>query len=76
MEVMIVSSVSGDNPLGVRGAGEAGLPAVAAAVASAIETAIGCGLVIDSTPIRPTSVWELAHASSGEGSARSGEVPG
>ena len=39
------------NPIGVRGAGESGAIAVYAAVAGAIDDAVGTGIHIDRTPI-------------------------
>jgi carbon-monoxide dehydrogenase large subunit len=41
------------NPIGVRGAGESGTIAVYAAVASAVDDALGGAVHVDSTPIRP-----------------------
>lgn len=48
-----------DNPLGVRGVGEAGIPGVAAAVARAIESACGSSTTLLTTPIRTDTVWRL-----------------
>jgi carbon-monoxide dehydrogenase large subunit len=45
------------NPLGIKGAGEAGVIPGAAAIASAIEDAEG--LVLTSMPISPCELWEL-----------------
>lgn len=44
------------NPLGVRGVGESGTIAVYAAVASAIEAALGSGVHITSVPIEPSAL--------------------
>lgn len=41
------------NPIGVRGAGESGTIAVYAAVASAVDDALGGAVHVDSTPIHP-----------------------
>jgi carbon-monoxide dehydrogenase large subunit len=46
------------NPLGVRGAGESGTIAVYAAVAAAVEDAVGAHLT--ATPITPAQVWRAA----------------
>ncbi len=56
------------NPLGIKGAGEAGCIPVSAVIASAIEDAEG--FPITSMPISPSDLWELRrrHAS--------GELPG
>ena len=57
--VVLADSVSTDNPLGARGAGEAGIPGVAAAIARAIESACGQQAALFATPIRPDAVWDL-----------------
>ena len=49
---------TGANPLGVRGAGESGTIAVYAAVAAAVEDAVGARLT--ATPITPALVWRAA----------------
>jgi carbon-monoxide dehydrogenase large subunit len=59
--VILAHSVTADNPLGVRGAGEAGIPGVAAAIARAIESACGSRAALFSTPIRPDAVWGLCE---------------
>jgi carbon-monoxide dehydrogenase large subunit len=58
-DIVLDSSTPHDNPLGVRGVGEAGIPAIAAAVASAIENSIGSPPVLDETPITPARVFDL-----------------
>jgi carbon-monoxide dehydrogenase large subunit len=45
------------NPLGVKGAGEAGVIPGSAAIAAAIEDAEG--IIIDSMPIKPSDLFEL-----------------
>ncbi|MBP2705686.1 xanthine dehydrogenase family protein [Microbispora sp. RL4-1S] len=45
------------NPLGIKGAGEAGVIPVSAVVAAAIEDAEG--LTVDRMPISPSDLWEL-----------------
>lgn len=61
MEVVFASSIPLDNPLKARGVGEAGIPAVAAAIASAVEASLACGATLHTTPIMPEAVWELAN---------------
>ncbi len=52
------------NPLGVKGAGEGGIVAVAAAVTNAVSRALSSfGVQIFSLPVSPSSVWELIHSS-------------
>jgi CO/xanthine dehydrogenase Mo-binding subunit len=55
------------NPLGVKGAGEAGVIPAAAVFASAIEDAEG--IVIDSMPISPSELWELWESRQTAGSS-------
>ncbi|WP_029136833.1 aerobic carbon-monoxide dehydrogenase large subunit [Nakamurella lactea] len=45
------------NPLGIKGAGEAGVIPVAATIASAVEDAVG--LRIDAMPLNPSKLFEL-----------------
>lgn len=61
MHVLLAHSIPDDNPLGARGAGEAGVPAIAAAVARAVEVACGSGPCLTATPIRPERVLGLAR---------------
>jgi aerobic carbon-monoxide dehydrogenase large subunit len=56
------------NPLGVKGAGEAGVIPGAAVIAAAIEDAEG--FRIDKMPISPSELWELRRRH------KAGEVPG
>lgn len=49
------------NPLGVKGAGEGGTTAVAAAIASAVDDALGIPDAITSVPIRPSYLRHLLH---------------
>ncbi len=46
------------NPLGIKGAGEGGSNAVGAAIAAAVDNALGRCSVVTSLPIRPISVWQ------------------
>ncbi|GII54591.1 dehydrogenase/oxidase [Planotetraspora thailandica] len=48
------------NPLGVKGAGEAGVIPVSAVIAAAIEDAEG--ITIDKMPISPPELWELRRS--------------
>jgi len=71
-EIVLAASTPRDNPLGVRGAGEAGIPAVAAAVATAIEAAVGSPPVLLETPITPSRVFEIICAARTQDGAGSG----
>jgi aerobic carbon-monoxide dehydrogenase large subunit len=51
------------NPLGLKGAGEGGVNAVGAAIASAIDDAIGCPGAIDRLPVTPTRLRALLKES-------------
>ncbi len=52
------------NPLGVKGAGEGGIVAVAAAVTNAVSAAISSfGVQVLSLPISPANVWQLIRSS-------------
>jgi CO/xanthine dehydrogenase Mo-binding subunit len=75
-EVVLAASTPRDNPLGVRGAGEAGIPGVAAAVASAIESSVGSPPVLDETPITPSRVFDLVSGANGARRAQDGATPG
>jgi carbon-monoxide dehydrogenase large subunit len=52
-----MTTASGVNPLGLKGAGEAGVIPTSAAVASAIEDAEG--LSVRRMPISPSELYEL-----------------
>ena len=54
-----LESLSPLNPLGIKGAGEAGVIPVAAVTASAVEDALGPGIVIRDTPLSPASLHKL-----------------
>jgi CO/xanthine dehydrogenase Mo-binding subunit len=56
---------SPDNPLGVKGAGEGGVVGCGAAIAGAIEDALGTPGSISALPITPERVRVLAHRKSG-----------
>jgi CO/xanthine dehydrogenase Mo-binding subunit len=51
------------NPLGLKGAGEGGVNAVGAAIASAIDAAIGRPGAIDRLPVTPTRLRTLLQES-------------
>ena len=51
------------NPLGVKGAGEGGIVAVAAAVTNAVSAAISSyGVQVFNLPISPPNVWALIRS--------------
>ncbi|MCX6461060.1 MAG: xanthine dehydrogenase family protein molybdopterin-binding subunit [Actinobacteria bacterium] len=52
-----------DNPMGAKGLGEVGLIAVGAAIASAIDDAVGATDGIRRLPATPQAIWELVGAS-------------
>jgi aerobic carbon-monoxide dehydrogenase large subunit len=53
------------NPLGVKGAGEGGIVAVAAAVANAVSSSLSSfGVQVRSLPLSPPRVWQLIQESS------------
>ncbi len=54
------------NPLGIKGAGEGGVTAVAAALASAVDDALGQSDAIKSTPITPQMIKDRLRATSAE----------
>ena len=56
---------SGSNPLGAKGAGEGGITAAGAAIASAVGDALGTPSVPTRLPITPERVCQLIEASSG-----------
>jgi carbon-monoxide dehydrogenase large subunit len=63
LEVAHIETPSPLNPLGVKGAGEAGTIPVAALMAEAIEDALApLGVRISEMPLSPTRVWELMTA--------------
>jgi CO/xanthine dehydrogenase Mo-binding subunit len=60
VEVIHLETPSDRNPLGIKGAGEAGTIAVAAAVAGAVEDALRTdGVVVTGVPLTPERVLEL-----------------
>jgi carbon-monoxide dehydrogenase large subunit len=75
-DIVLGASTPSDNPLGVRGVGEAGIPAVAAAVAAAIEDSVGSPPVLDETPMTPARVFDLISAAQDAGRPQDVAVPG
>ena len=59
VEMLHLETPSPLNPLGVKGAGEAGTIPVAAMLASAIEDALG--VRIDEMPLNPSRLFELTR---------------
>jgi aerobic carbon-monoxide dehydrogenase large subunit len=52
------------NPLGIKGAGEGGIVAVAAAVTNAVSAALSSfGVQVFNLPISPPGVWQLIRSS-------------
>jgi carbon-monoxide dehydrogenase large subunit len=65
MDVELVEYPSTENPLGVKGIGEAGTVPAAAAIVSGIEDALSdYGITIREIPISPARLFELLKASS------------
>jgi carbon-monoxide dehydrogenase large subunit len=63
----IALALAPGNPLGVKGAGEGGIVAVAAAVTNAVCNALSSfGVQIFDLPISPPKVWELIRRSQGK----------
>ena len=58
VEMHHIETPSPLNPLGIKGAGEAGTIPVAAMLASAIEDAMG--VRVDEMPLHPSRLFELA----------------
>ncbi len=58
-----VTTPSPLNPLGIKGAGEAGAIPVGALFAQAVENALGHRFEILEIPLNPCRLWELAEAS-------------
>jgi aerobic carbon-monoxide dehydrogenase large subunit len=60
LEVLITEDAPSPlNPLGLKGAGEAGVNAAGAAIASAIDDAIGKPGAVTRLPVTPQRLWEL-----------------
>ncbi len=63
VEVLITEDApSPFNPLGLKGAGEGGSNAVGAAIAAAVDNALGRSLAITQLPIHPPMVYSLLTA--------------
>jgi carbon-monoxide dehydrogenase large subunit len=63
VEQVHTETPSPNNPLGIKGVGEAGTIPVSAAIANAVEDAVG--VPVDRMPIMPEDVLELVRASEG-----------
>ena len=62
VDTVHMESLSPLNPIGVKGVGECGTVPTAAAIAAAIEDALGLpGGTIDRTPLSPADIGTLAH---------------
>jgi CO/xanthine dehydrogenase Mo-binding subunit len=53
------------NPLGIKGAGEGGIPAVGAALAAAIDDAIGMPGAVTRLPVTPMRLKEILDRAAG-----------
>ena len=58
------------NPLGIKGAGEGGIPAVGAAVAAAIDDAIGIPGAVTSLPVTPPRLKAILEDAESSGTRR------
>ena len=67
MTVLIEEVPATTNPLGVKGAGEAGIPAIAGAIANGIEDALGTPGALRQVPMTPELVSGLGPLSSAAG---------
>jgi carbon-monoxide dehydrogenase large subunit len=65
IEVHHVETPSTRNPLGIKGAGEAGTIPAQAAIAGAVEHALGDVVIVTTCPLTPARVWKLAQAARG-----------
>ena len=63
LRVELLDGRATTNPLGVKGAGEAGVVGVGAAVANAVADALGAGARVTSLPLAPVVLHELLTAS-------------
>jgi carbon-monoxide dehydrogenase large subunit len=66
-ELIHTQTPTGQNPEGVRGAGEAGTIAVPAAIANAVEDALhaaGRPVEVEMVPVTPLRLWELLSSGS------------
>ena len=63
LRVEVLDGRATTNPLGVKGAGEAGVVGVGAAVANAVADALGPGMRVTSLPLAPVVLHELLTAS-------------
>jgi aerobic carbon-monoxide dehydrogenase large subunit len=79
IDVMVAQQAKPGNPLGVMGAGEGGISAAGAAVASAVRDALGLTGSVGRLPLTPARVAALAEADAAAGmSPQAGQhhIPG
>jgi carbon-monoxide dehydrogenase large subunit len=68
IELVRLETPSPHNPLGLKGAGESGCIPVYAALAAAVEDAIGDHAIpVRALPLSPQRIWEMLRAASREG---------
>jgi carbon-monoxide dehydrogenase large subunit/6-hydroxypseudooxynicotine dehydrogenase subunit gamma len=71
LEIMVSEDAPSPlNPLGIKGAGEGGVPAVGAALAAAIDDAIGIPGAVTSLPVTPVRLKEILDREAGGGGKR------
>jgi CO/xanthine dehydrogenase Mo-binding subunit len=71
IDVRHVETPSERNPLGIKGAGEAGTIPVQAAIAGAVEDALrNPDVVVTTCPLTPARVWDLVHRKPSQGGQR------
>ena len=68
MEIDHITTESPLNPLGVKGAGEAGAIPTGPLFAQAIEDALGNQVEILEIPLSPSKIWELMQVDNSQGS--------
>ena len=72
IDVMITEDAPSPlNPLGIKGAGEGGITAVGAVIASAVENAIGLPGTVVQTPVTPQRVRKILRGAATSGPGRS-----
>jgi len=71
--ITLASHPALSNPLGVKGAGESGILAVAAAIGNAVSAALG--VEVTELPLSPSRVWALAEQARIRAHASKGETP-
>ena len=67
IEAIVIEHPTRTNPLGLKGGGEGGMAGTLAAVANAVEDALGPDAPrIRSLPLTPDAVWELLQTAAGD----------